>query len=505
MPTYNKSLIINNIQSFNSPLLMAKPKKNSKKGIVLIKKANNLVESRYKFDIWETRFFLSVLTQIRRDDTEFQVYRIWYKDVIKAFGLKSGDSYGSLREGAKGLMGKSVQVNYEADGVKRKAELHLVRKIDYLQEGQKHVENHEYIDVTIEQEMKPLLLQLKNNFTAYDMRNVIKLGVYSVRLYELLKQYESIGWRMMKVDEMKSMFQVEELYKLFGDFYRWVIAPAEKEINDHTDLLILRVEKIKEGRRVVALRFTFRTKTADELNKVRGIPLQNTLFDGLPEPDDERVEEREVKIDLPVSGEPVQTEKDKLFLAFQSVVVGEFGVSPSVFLAELDHYSEEQVNYAIRVTRRSNQEGKIKSLSGFFMDALRKGFTDTKEETAKKKVRQDRQKANEAAIIEQIQNLQDEWAGLVNDKIRALTSAEPGITDQAITAIRENPVLSTYIGQRERSLERLLDVDDFRTDKGLRRWVIKWITEAYPAEFQPIYAEYETKIGALKKALGHPI
>ncbi len=477
---------------------MPKTQKKAKKGIVLIKKANNLVESRYKFDIWETRFFLSVLSQIRRDDTEFQVYRIWYKDVIKTFALKSGDSYASLREAARGLMGKSVHVNYEADGVKRKAELHLIRKIDYLQEGQKNVENHEYIDVTVEQEMKPLLLQLQKNFTAYDMRNVVKLGVYSVRLYELLKQYESIGARTLKVDEMKSMFQVEELYKLFADFFRWVIAPAEKEINEHTDLLILDIDKVKEGRKVVALRFKFRTKTEEELSRARGIPLQSTLFDLIPAPGDERVGE-EPPPALPTTGGPTQTEKDKLFLAFQPVVVAEFGVSPSVFLAELEHHTEEQINYAIRVTRRSNKDGKLKNLSGFFMEALRKGFTDTKEENAKKKTREDQQKASAAIIQNQIQALHDELAGLVNDRIRALTSADPGITERAIDDLRESPDLRTYIANKERTLQRLLEVEDFRTDKTLREWVKKWIIEAYPGEFQGVFAEYEGKIRGVQE------
>lgn len=486
---------------------MPKSQKKAKKGIVLIKKANNLVESRYKFDIWETRFFLSVLSQIRRDDTEFQVYRIWYKDVIKTFALKSGDSYASLREAARGLMGKSVHVNYEANGVKRKAELHLIRKIDYLQEGQKNVENHEYIDVTVEQEMRPLLLQLQKNFTAYDMQNVIKLGVYSVRLYELLKQYESIGNRTLKVDEMKSMFQVEELYKLFADFFRWVITPAEKEINEHTDLLILAIERVKEGRKVVALRFIFRTKTEAELSKARGISFQNTdtLFDSLPATNGDRVGEEDFKIGpIPIK-EPTQIDKDKLFLAFQPVVVAEFGVSPSVFLAELEHYTEAQINYAIRVTRRSHKDGKVKSLSGFFMEALRKGFTDAKEENAKKRDKENEQKAKNGMIMAQIQALQDTLNGLINDNIRALTSADPGITGQAIEDLRENPDLKNYIAHKERILQRLLEVEDFRTDKTLREWVKQWIMEAHPAEFQPILSLYEQKINVLQEVLGRPV
>lgn len=470
---------------------MAK-KVHKNRGITLIKKANNLVESRYKFDIWETRMFLSVLGQIRKDDDDFQVYRIWYRDVIKTFGLKSGDSYALLRDAANSLMSKSFFVNYEQNGAKRETRFHILRKIDYLREGVEQpadLERHEYIDVTVEQEMRPLLIQLQQNFTAYDLRNVVKLGVYGVRLYELLKQYERIGTRIMKVDEMKRMFEVEDAYKLFADFYRWVIVPAEKEINKHTDLMILSIERLKEGKKVVALRFKFRTKTAEELNKARGNPFQNTLFDLVePEAEDDAQGEPE---EAAAPAEP--TEKDKLFLAFQPIVVGEFGVSPSVFLAELEHAQEEQISQAIRVTQRAKKEGKINNLSGFFIEALRKGFTDPKEELEKKKAREAEARAKRAVLEQQIQALEEEQAAAINDKIRAMTSADPGITTGAIEAMRENPIIKAYIANREKQLERPLELEDFRTDKRLREWVKSKIIEANKQEFESIFATYETK------------
>jgi len=254
-------------------------KKDQNQGIILIKKANNLIESRYKFDIWETRFFLSILAQIRREDEDFQVYRIWYKDVIKAFELKSGDSYKYLRDAARSLMAKSFFISYEEGGIKREKQYHVLREIDYLEEGQegKAYENQEFIDVTVESKMRPLLLQLQKNFTAYDLRNIVRLGVYPVRVYELLKQYEKIGTRTLEVEEMKTMFEVTERYRLFADFFRWVIKPAVKEINKHTDLTISKVEKLKRGRKVAALRFIFHVKERDELKLIRGEAIQQEL------------------------------------------------------------------------------------------------------------------------------------------------------------------------------------------------------------------------------------
>jgi plasmid replication initiation protein len=480
---------------------MKKDTKKKNKSIVLVKKSNNLVESRYKFDIWETRFFLSILSQIRKEDTDFQTYRIWYKDVIKTFGLKSGDSYGFLREAAKSLMKKPVNANYEENGVKRTEELHLIRKINYLTEGQErsaNMDNQEYIDVVVEDEMRPFLLQLQKNFTAYDLRNVVKLGVYSVRLYELLKQYESIGSRTLKIEEMKAMFQVEEQYKLYADFYRWVIVPAEKEINEHTDLMLYGIDKMKEGRKVVALRFRFRAKTEDELHRARSNPFKNTLFDGVAdaEPDTESEEVAEPAENRATLAP--QSEQDKIFLELQDEVVGDFGVSPSVFLAELAGHNIEQVRQAVRVTARAKKEGRIKNLSGFFIEALRNGFTDPKEEVAKKRVKEEAQKVRAAILQEQIDVIEDEMAVIVNESIRTITTAQPEATGTAIEAMRANPLIKVYMDNKEKALNRALELDDFRTDKRLREWVKSKIMEAYPDVFQPIFVTYETKINLLK-------
>jgi plasmid replication initiation protein len=417
---------------------MAKAQKKNNKGIVLIKKSNNLVESKYKFDIWETRFFLSVLSQIRREDTDFQVYRIWYKDIIKIFGLKSGDSYAFLREAARVLMNKSVQINYEENGIKRTKELHLINKIDYLTEGQKslkNIGNHEYIDVTVEQEMRPFLLQLSKNFTAYDLRNVTKLSVYSIRLYELLKQYETIGVRAMSIEEMKSMFQVEEQYKLYSDFYRWIIKPSEIEINKHTDLLITNIEKLKEGRKIVALRFRFRAKTEQELSNIRGNPFQNPLFNSLPEPEKidvrQEIEEqvqmdaeknkgiKEKKtpqnkdIDEEVLADIENTAQEKLIVELLPIVVTQFGVSFKMFTRLVEKHTEGEIRQAVQVTEKAIQTGRIDNKAGFFVGAVRNHYQDAelqKKQTEANKLAEKKAKAEAMKRVEEAAKKQKEEA-----------------------------------------------------------------------------------------------
>lgn len=472
---------------------MAKGKKQSK-GIILIKKSNNLIESRYKFDIWETRFFLSVLGQIRREDEEFQVYRIWYRDVIKAFGLKSGDSYACLRTAAQSLMGKSFFVNYEENGVVREKQYHILREIDYLKPGQesKATESQEYIDVTVEQKMRPLLLQLQRNFTAYDLRNIVKLGVYPVRVYELLKQYESIGHRKLEVEEMKKMFEVVDQYKLFADFYRWVITPAVKEINAHTDLTITKVEKIKEGRRVVSLRFSFHVKSEDVLRKMRGEPQQKQLDFGF---DQEAYDE----MDNDHSPES-ETEKDKLFNLFHEEVVQKFGVTPSAFLQLLEEYTEDQVSQAIRVTKRAKAANQIKSTAaGFFVNALKGGYTDQKEEEVKRSVEAEKKKEEDSLLKAQIEYLKDEQAIRINERIREVTTENPGITEQAIQTIQENTLFKVLIQKKAKELGRELQVEDYRQDRKLRELVKSKIFELAKDKFSDILEEFEQKFKEVKE------
>lgn len=458
-------------------------KRKSNKGIRLIKKSNNLIESRYKFDIWETRFFLSVLSQIRMDDEEFQVYRVWYKDVIKAFGLKSGDSYKYLRTAAQNLMGKSFFVDYEENGVKREKQYHILREIDYLKEGEEATApaNEEYVDVTVEQKMKPLLIQLKKNFTAYDLRNIVKLGVYPVRVYELLKQYQSIGSRKLEIEEMKRMFEVTERYKLFADFFRWVIKPAVKEINKHTDLLITNVEKIKKGRRVVALRFEFRAQKVKDADEGTQTELKLT-------PKKKPVQKSMVQ-------EP-QPAEDELFDKHYETVVKSFGVTASAFLKLLKNVEEQQVEKAIRVTRRAKANNEIrKNVAGFFIKALKEDYTDPKEEARQKKLAKDA----EAKILRQkIKAFEIEKDKKINLKIREVVEENTEITELVIEKIKSNIFTGQIVSKKEEELGRPLETEDFRQDKQLRDLVKINIVEFSKDKFVDILNEYAVKIKALK-------
>jgi Initiator Replication protein len=449
--------------------------KGKNTGIALVKKSNQLIEARYSFTVWEMRFFLSVIAQIHRDDDDFKVYRVWFRDIVKTFGLnKNHNSYDLLREGANKLMDKSFYVRYEDNGKPRETRYHILRKIDYstLDKEGGRVESQEFIDITIDQEMKPFLLQLQKSFTTYDLKNIVKLGVYPIRLYELLKQYESIGKRSLNYEELKRMLELEH-YSVFGTFYQRIIAPAIAEINKNTDLMVFDVEKVKEGKKVVAMVFHFRHKNQDEFSQFA----PNTI-----PPKTKDVPNKPLTFFTPETEEATtNSEKDRLFALLYPKVVENLGVTPLVFAEFIKEYTEEQFNQAIRVTNRAKMEGQIKTnASGFFIQALKNGYTDQKEELAKKKKKEEYEAQNQRL------NQQEDRALAIRNRIRDLVSENPDITTQAIEHMQSDNKDQLLITELQTLYGRPLDIEDYRQIKELRDRVMETIVALNRAAFRDV-------------------
>jgi plasmid replication initiation protein len=460
-----------------------KTKSTKNKGIALVKKSNQLIEARYNFTVWEMRFFLSVIAQIHRDDDDFKVYRVWFRDIVKTFGLnKNHNSYDLLRDGANKLMDKSFYVRYEDNGSQRESRYHILRKIDYSTLGKEEgrVESQEFIDITIEQEMKPFLLQLQRNFTTYDLRNIVKLGVYPIRIYELLKQYETFGKRTLGYEELKTMLELEH-YSAFGTFYQRIITPAVEEINKNTDLYVYEVDKIKEGKKVVALEFLFRRKNEEELATISRTKMTAKMKEANNRPPQYGDPENAIIIEEP----PKQNanEKDRMFTLLYPKVVESLGVTPMVFADLIKSYSEEQFNQAIRITNRAKIDGQIKSnVSGFFILALKNGYTDVKEEQAKKKKKEETQK-QKTNLFEQ-----EDRALAIRDRIRVLVSENPDVTNKAIGHLQRDKNAQKLITELQALYGRPLDVEDYRQNKELREMVLDAIVSLNKGVFEDILA-----------------
>ena len=184
--------------------------KTSKNVVKLIRKSNELVEARYKFDIWETRIFTKMLSMVHKNDEDFQPYRIYLSDIVKDFQVENNkDAYDRLRRGGNKLMSKIIKVIRETEEGLMELTTPIVVGVDRLVNP--NSEDGKFIDVSFHPDMRPFLLSLKSQFTIYDVNNILKLpSSYSIRLYELLKQYERIGSRKFQLQELKEIIGVIE-------------------------------------------------------------------------------------------------------------------------------------------------------------------------------------------------------------------------------------------------------------------------------------------------------
>ena len=61
-------------------------------------------------------------------------------------------------------------------------------------------------------------------------------GAYSVRIYELLTQYKSVGERSIAINDLRIMLDLGSRYKTTGNLIAWVIDPSIEEINEQNRL-----------------------------------------------------------------------------------------------------------------------------------------------------------------------------------------------------------------------------------------------------------------------------
>ena len=116
------------------------------------------------------------------------------------------------------------------------------------------------VTLKMDSELKDLLTEVKQRI-CYDIGNTLNcVSKYSKRLYYYLKLYEDTGWRIDTIENLHSKMKCPDSYmKNYGKFKEKVLNVALQEINNITDIQF-DYEEIKEGRRVVRLKFNIKNK-----------------------------------------------------------------------------------------------------------------------------------------------------------------------------------------------------------------------------------------------------
>ena len=129
-----------------------------------------------------------------------------------------------------------------------------------------------YITIEFTDRIMPYLSQVRQKFVLYNLKEIANFGsLYTTRLYELIQEFKETGYMIKSVDKLREIFAVGNSFKRYNDFKRYTFDHACKEINDNYQMN-LGYEEMKEGRKVVAIKFVFKkTRIHKVVNPKTGI------------------------------------------------------------------------------------------------------------------------------------------------------------------------------------------------------------------------------------------
>lgn len=204
----------------------------------LVVKHNSLInfKSKTSYSLNQLKLVCYLISHIKPEDKGFNLKRICIKDL----GLSGVDSNNHKKLSVEFL---ELMCN----------PFKLPDKKTWVNWFSSFSYENGVIEYKFDPLLKPFLLQLKDNFNSYQLKNILSLrSAYSIRMYELLNQYKIIGKRKIEIEELKTLLNIPQSYKN-GDLIR-LMKSIKKELEEKTNLSF-DFEAIKESRRFKSFEF----------------------------------------------------------------------------------------------------------------------------------------------------------------------------------------------------------------------------------------------------------
>ncbi|MGL5575856.1 replication initiation protein [Cetobacterium sp.] len=118
--------------------------------------------------------------------------------------------------------------------------------------------NKKIIIVPIEKEFRFLINGILENFTIFDLKEFLELrGSYMKTLFRLLKQWESTGEYIVKINDFREVLGIPVKYRMI-DVRKRVLKPCLEELGKY--FKNLKITELKKERNVETLVFTWKSK-----------------------------------------------------------------------------------------------------------------------------------------------------------------------------------------------------------------------------------------------------
>lgn len=249
-------------------------------------KDNELISnSRFDLTVNEQKLILYTISKIKPTDKELQWIEISVDDFCKVIGIETKWFYNEFKDLIYNLDDKKIWGVYNHHhGIFR-----WFSEVWYI-------DNQAKVKVLLNSVLKDYLLNLKRNFTAYELINILVLhSKYSIKLYELLVSNKYKENYYISLNDLKEYLNCNtEYYKEFKYFNREILKKSIEEINKKTNINV-EYDTIRSGRRITDIKFAIITKEDYEINGLRLVG-NNMLDKGIKKDDYKRFVEYKQEI-----------------------------------------------------------------------------------------------------------------------------------------------------------------------------------------------------------------
>lgn len=218
----------------------------------LITQDNQIIEACFTMTLLEKRLLLLALSKINPE-----LFPEASKPLVISVDVKEWAKYYSeinpwrdIRRAAVTLLGRHVTFHPKEK---------IIDKINWFAKVSYH-QDEGWLTLEFTRPMQVRLAGMLEKFTQIDLFSVRQLTrVHSIRLYEILSQFKSTGFRNMIMEDFRFAMDCVNSYQTTKALKQFVLNPAVKEINAKSNFYVT-VEDVKKGRRITGFKFDFKEK-----------------------------------------------------------------------------------------------------------------------------------------------------------------------------------------------------------------------------------------------------
>jgi plasmid replication initiation protein len=272
----------------------------------LVVKHNALTNASYSLSLAEQRLILLAIVDARCSGhgvTTNDPLTITAKAYENQFSVHRNTAYQALKDASSNLFDR----RFSYQELNKRGSIENVRS-RWVSEI-RYVDDEASVKLIFAPAVVPLITELERHFTQYELGQVAGLSsAYSVRLYELLISWRSIGKTpIFELEEFRNKLGViDGEYKLMHQFKQRVLDLAISQINEHTDINAS-YEQHKHGRTITGFSFKFKLKTPEPKLPKQEKPKQNATHTKLQEEKEKAADLAHLKKMAELAGIPLET------------------------------------------------------------------------------------------------------------------------------------------------------------------------------------------------------